>query len=204
VAQFTTVTASLPEVQRPPLARRHWALAGAALVLLGATATALMTRQPAASGTQYVLIEKPPAVAPATPPASPSTALVAAPGPERGPEPPAEVPPVAAPVRPPSPAGKATAPRPDASSLTREFRRHQPRVETCIQQQLDQIERYPQISVRFQVNSAGKVTNAELTPPALAGQPLGACILGVARSVQFGPLSKPVAFSIPITARRAP
>jgi eukaryotic-like serine/threonine-protein kinase len=201
--QLTPVTATRSDVKRTS-AQRRWVIAGAALVLLSGAAIALMTRTQAPPRSQYVVIEKSPAASP--PPAAPpppSIALVASPSPERPPGARAEAQP-AAPTRVTAPSAKSSAQRPDASTLTREFRRHQPRVERCIQEHPDQIDRYPQISVRFEVNSAGKVTAAELTPPTLAGKPLGACILGVARAVQFSPLSKPVAFSIPITARRAP
>jgi serine/threonine-protein kinase len=195
--QFASVTASRILIRSSTHARR-WTIAGAALVVLGAALMLLMTYTPTAPSTRYLVIEKPtdaPSVAQA-----PSTALVADPPPGRAPA----VDPGAAPVRSATPAPKPPAARPDASTLTREFRRHQPRVESCIHQHVEQIDQHPQIAVRFEVNTAGKVTNAQLSPQALTGTPFGACLLGVARSVQFSPVSKPVAFSIPITARRAP
>jgi serine/threonine protein kinase len=196
--QFTTVTETLPDGKPLPARRLRWAVAGAALLLLGGAVSAFMTRTPASPAPQYVVSENPPAAPP-----PPSNALVSSPTPERPPEQRVEAQPTP-PTRIGGPGGKAPAQRPDASTLTREFRRHQARVEKCIQEHPDQMDRYPQISVRFEVNSAGKVTAAELTPPALAGKPLGVCILGVARAVQFSPLSKAVAFSIPISARRTP
>jgi eukaryotic-like serine/threonine-protein kinase len=188
---------AVPRFRRP-------ALAAAALVLIGATGIWLATRPPADPSTRYVVIQKPSDPPPAAP--APATAFVASPPSEPAPAPvPGSGGTGGAGVRPPALHNpKPPASRPDAATLTREFKRHRPRVEACIHRHVDQIDRHPQISVRFEVNTAGKVTSAELSPPALAGTPLGTCILGVARSVPFSPVSKAVAFSIPITARRTP
>jgi eukaryotic-like serine/threonine-protein kinase len=200
VADFSAATIRQP-VKRALVWGRHWTITATLLALVGAASAWLLTSPPPDPSTRYLVIEKPP-VQP--PPAGPSTALAASPPREP-----------ALPVREGAGGGaagreapvhspKPSPPRPDAATLTREFRRHQPRVESCIHRHVEQIDRHPQISVRFEVNAKGKVTSAELTPPALTDTPLGACILGVARSVQFSRLSKPVVFSIPITARRAP
>jgi serine/threonine protein kinase len=206
IGQFASVSAPRIQVKDDPR-RRHWALAGAALAVLAAAGTLLITQGPADPSTRYLVIEKPPAAPPPAP--ARSTALVASPpaagraaasggadGAVGGAG--------AGGSNAPPQSARAPAARPDAATLTREFRRHQPRVEACIHQHVEQIDRHPQISIRFEVNAAGKVTSAELSPAALTGTPLGACILGVARSVSFSRLSTPVAFSIPITARRTP
>jgi serine/threonine protein kinase len=200
VAQFSATTLRQP-IRRVFVWRRHWTIAAAALASIGAAFAVLSSRAPPDPSPRYLVIEKPPAESPA---AGPATALAASP--PREPSPPArEGASGGSAGRDPVPHGpKPSAPRPDAATLTREFRRHQPRVESCIHRHVEEIDKHPQISVRFEVNPAGKVTSAELTPPTLTGTPLGVCILGVARSVQFSRLSKPVAFSIPITARRTP
>jgi eukaryotic-like serine/threonine-protein kinase len=196
IGQFASVTAS--RLRRPSAPPRRWAFLGAGICLLVAAVVLVVTRAPSGPATRYLVIEQPPE---APPTGTLATGQLATPPPERTPRPAREGQAGSAPRNAPP---RSSAARPDASTLTREFRRHQPRVESCIHDHVEQIDRHPQISVRFQVNAAGKVTGAELSPPALTNTPLGACLLGVARSVQFSPLSKPVAFSIPITARRTP
>ena len=60
----------------------------------------------------------------------------------------------------------------------------------------------PEVSVRFRVNASGHVDAADFFPAALNGTPLGQCLLGVARGIDFGKQTEAVSFTIPITARR--
>jgi serine/threonine-protein kinase len=100
--------------------------------------------------------------------------------------------PLAAVPQPPSPA-----------ALSKTFSRKQGAVRACFESHTVDLSGQPQISVRFQVDTAGKVTRAELIPASLQGTALGGCILNIARSTQFGPLTEPITFTIPITARVA-
>jgi serine/threonine protein kinase len=88
------------------------------------------------------------------------------------------------------------------STLTSAFQKQRGRVEGCFRQHSGEGEQ-PQLTVRFQVEASGAVKSAELQPASVAGSALGACILSIARSTRFPTSSAPVAFSIPITARKA-
>jgi hypothetical protein len=57
------------------------------------------------------------------------------------------------------------------------------------------------VSVTFQVDSAGVVQHAALSPATLSGTALGRCILGVALGTQFGAQPEALSFTIPIAAR---
>ena len=57
------------------------------------------------------------------------------------------------------------------------------------------------ISIRLQIDRAGKVTDAAVSPPAIASTPAGACLAKVARETSFGAQPKAVVFHVPITAR---
>lgn len=87
------------------------------------------------------------------------------------------------------------------AALTATFSRRQGEVQGCFARHADSLEGSPQLSVRFSVNPNGTVDSATLSPAAVAGTALGSCILGIARTTRFAPREKPVAFSIPITAR---
>ncbi len=97
----------------------------------------------------------------------------------------------------------ATAKQGSADSLSRAFQRQQGRIEQCFQAHTKDVEGQPRISVRFNIDQAGAVQGADLSPPALSGTPLGGCILSAARSTQFGPQRDALTFTIPITARRS-
>jgi len=99
------------------------------------------------------------------------------------------------------PAKPAPAPA-DPAALSRQFRAHQPAVQSCFHRHAEHIEGNPRISVRFEVGVAGKVNRASLSPSTLEKTPLGECLLRVARAARFNALKEPVAFSIPITAQR--
>jgi hypothetical protein len=122
------------------------------------------------------------------------------------------------PASPPSPPGSssATAPRgpaaerpgaptstgPDAKALSRAFQKQQGRIESCFVSHVKEVDGRPEVSVKFRVDASGHVTTAELAPSALNATPLGGCIIGVARSTDFGRQPEPFSFTIPITARR--
>jgi serine/threonine protein kinase len=98
-------------------------------------------------------------------------------------------------------AGKQAPARPNAGDLTRQFKAHQPEIESCFRRNAEQIEGKPQVSIRFDVDRSGRVKHASLSPPTLEGTKLGRCLLTVAAAARFGALTEPVAFGIPITAR---
>lgn len=91
---------------------------------------------------------------------------------------------------------------PDALSAA--FARQSGRIQACFAQHTENLSGSPRISIRFSIDRAGHVQRAELLPAALAPTPVGQCLLGVARSTEFGPRDAPATFRIPITARRTP
>jgi serine/threonine-protein kinase len=91
---------------------------------------------------------------------------------------------------------------PDPKALSRAFQRQQGRIENCFVSHVKEVDGRPEVAVRFKVDTSGHVTTAELSPAALNSTPLGHCIVGVARSTDFGHQPEPFSFTIPITARR--
>jgi eukaryotic-like serine/threonine-protein kinase len=187
-------SAATPAPQRKP-----WLWIVLAALAAGAGSAAVLVfagarEAPRTAG--VVVIEKQPssvseteeAPAPPAPAASPSAeSLVAAP--------PA---PVEAPVRAVKSAGQASSESTGGAPLAQAFQRQSGKIQRCFGENPGAVQG---ISVRFQIDTAGKVQNAVVTPPSVAGTPLGACIASVARTTNFGPQSEPVAFSIPIAAR---
>jgi hypothetical protein len=85
--------------------------------------------------------------------------------------------------------------------LARAFQRQETKIQSCFQQHSGSVDAQSGISVRFQVDEAGRVQRAQLTPPAVAATPLGPCIVAIARATEFGPQPEPLSFAIPISAR---
>jgi hypothetical protein len=84
--------------------------------------------------------------------------------------------------------------------LTRRFAQREGELQSCFER-FASLTGQPQISVNFDVAASGKVRTATLDPSSLEPTPLGGCLLGVARGTSFGPVGKPLRFSIPIRAR---
>jgi eukaryotic-like serine/threonine-protein kinase len=85
-----------------------------------------------------------------------------------------------------------------AAPLAQAFQRQGGKIQRCFEQNPGIVQG---ISVRFQIDTAGKVQHAAVMPASVAATPLGACITGIARATTFAPQAEPVAFSIPIAAR---
>jgi serine/threonine protein kinase len=178
--------------------RKPWLWIVLAALAAGAGSAAVLvfapSREPARAAGVVVIEKHSPAAdateaepATAPEPAVPVAAASAAPPapvetPARG---------VKSPVRAPA-AGAGSAP------LAQAFQRQGGKIQRCFEQNPGAVQG---ISVRFQIDTAGIVQNAAVSPASVAATPLGACITGVARSTSFGPQAEPVAFSIPIAAR---
>jgi serine/threonine protein kinase len=85
-----------------------------------------------------------------------------------------------------------------AAPLAQAFQRQGGKIQRCFEQNPGIVQG---ISVRFQIDTAGKVQHAAVMPASVAATPLGTCITGIARATTFAPQAEPVAFSIPIAAR---
>jgi serine/threonine-protein kinase len=192
-----------PDTQ--PRGRAPWFFAGALGVGVVAAAAAFMLLRkpdPPPQSSKFVVVEKqaredlsevPPGAAPVAAPATSAPPAPAAPGS-------AQVAPAAS-TDPAGLRGEAK-PRGDAASLSRAVQKQRGRIESCFLSHVKEVDGRPEVSVRFRVNPSGKVDAAELSPAALSSTPLGQCVLGVARGIDFGPLPGPLSFTIPITARR--
>jgi serine/threonine-protein kinase len=95
-------------------------------------------------------------------------------------------------------------PAPSALTLTRAFRKQQPKLEACFKQHRAAAAALPRIQVEFDLDAAGKLTRVALIPGALASSPLGACLVQIARSTAFPAQGRPVSFAIPVTTSRGP
>ena len=92
---------------------------------------------------------------------------------------------------------------PSGDPLSAAFAKNQPEIEGCFRDNAASGGGASDVSVRFTIDKDGVVQRAELSPPDLAGAPLGQCILGVARKTRFPPQSAPATFRIPLRARKA-
>ena len=92
----------------------------------------------------------------------------------------------------------------ETASLEAPFRRRSVDIGRCFSAHAADLTGAPELVVRFEIDVAGNVTASSVSPPEVARLPLGACILGIARSTQFGRRPEPISFRIPLGARRAP
>ena len=93
---------------------------------------------------------------------------------------------------------------PAGDPLSAALAKRQPEIEACFQNNTANVSGTPEVSVRFTIDAEGVVQRAELSPSALAGVPLGQCILGVSRSTRFPRESGPATFRIPLRTRKVP
>ncbi len=104
----------------------------------------------------------------------------------------------------PLPVRSSKPPAPAGDPLSAAFAKNQPEIEGCFRDKAASGGGAADVSVRFTIDKDGVVQRAELSPPDLAGAPLGQCILSVARKTHFPSQSAPATFRIPLRARKAP
>ncbi|MDX2021673.1 MAG: protein kinase [Deltaproteobacteria bacterium] len=182
-----------PKPQRAPASKLVFAGIGAGAILAaGALGFVWQRRSAPAATTQpaFVVVQK-----------QPETEAKPA---EPAPPPPAPTPPtptaVVAKPRPPAP--KRTGPDPEA--LTRTLRKRQANIEKCFETYAAEVQGVPEIAVAFSTDPSGAVQTAKVVPESLNPTPLGACLVKIARSTQFGAQGQPLAFRIPLRARQSP
>lgn len=86
---------------------------------------------------------------------------------------------------------------PTSQYLTQVFARRQGQIQSCFAHAKPEQTNLT-LQVAFQVDAAGKVTDAAVSPG--GGTALGSCLLGVARSTRFGALTRSASFRIPVRA----
>jgi serine/threonine-protein kinase len=80
--------------------------------------------------------------------------------------------------------------------------RHQAEFVSCFRQFARGVGGAPALSVAFDIEARGGVTGAQLVPAELESTPLGACILAVARRVDFARQAEPVRVTVPLLVRK--
>ena len=191
-----TVTPT-PLAAAPPASAEHrprsrsWVwLVLAAAILLSAGLLVVFLRPPGNLPPPPIIVEKQ-SVIDETPPVSSASALALI-----------EATSAPASATPPS---RQAAPKASAASTRRSlagaFQQRQGAIQGCFKQNPGALIDSQHLSVRFDVEPSGRVVKASLSPASVASQPLGSCILGVARSTNFGTQPEAVSFSIPIAAR---
>jgi eukaryotic-like serine/threonine-protein kinase len=190
------------------ISRGTWIAAAAVfsvIVAAGATIIVATRNRQVVERPRFVVVEKP--AAEGQPPANSAVTPIptAEPAPPALPVAPATAESASATTAKPPAGDRPAAPSttgPDAKALSRAFQRQQGRIENCFVSHVKEVDGRPEVSVKFKVDASGHVTSAELSPSALNSTPLGQCIVGVARSTDFGRQPEPFSFTIPITARR--
>jgi serine/threonine protein kinase len=89
----------------------------------------------------------------------------------------------------------------DVGALTRTFGTKTSAVTACFREHPSDTGQ-EEIFVRFQIDTKGKVTTAEVLPASVGSTALGTCLAGVAKATDFGPQPKPAAFRVPIHTRQ--
>ncbi|HKU42853.1 MAG TPA: serine/threonine-protein kinase [Polyangiales bacterium] len=131
-------------------------------------------------------------------------ALAQEPAPQPADAPAPEPAPAATPAR-TSVAASARAPStplaPDPVALTRTFSRRSAQVTRCFNEHAAP-EGAEAVSLHFRVTESGEVAEVGLRPVTLDSTALGQCLLELARSTNFGPLTRAVAFQIPLSVHK--
>jgi hypothetical protein len=91
---------------------------------------------------------------------------------------------------------------PDADELSRTFSRRQKLVQACFAKHANAEQQEVPLTLHFQVAATGLVESAKVQPDTLSNQPLGRCLIDVAKGTRFGALAKRVSFHIPITTEK--
>jgi eukaryotic-like serine/threonine-protein kinase len=212
-----THTTTLDKPPRPAAAtgdrsrRPLWGMAvGAAVLLLtaaGVGAWLVGRGNQEEPESQYIVVENertaaPETEIPETEPAPPAEES-AEPQPARA----EESPPPAEPATTEAPKRSTTSTRArraagGARALTRRFERRRGEVIACFERHASDVSGQPQLSIRFSIDRAGTVEEADLLPSTLSATALGRCLEQVAKGTSFGPQPEPLSFRIPIDVQR--
>jgi hypothetical protein len=89
-----------------------------------------------------------------------------------------------------------------ARLLARSFDKQKQGVVRCLHDHVNDLPAEAALSVRIELDQGGAVKNASVSPDTLAQTPVGQCVVTATQSMQFGAQSSPLAFRVPLTARR--
>jgi eukaryotic-like serine/threonine-protein kinase len=90
---------------------------------------------------------------------------------------------------------------PSSVTLTRAFRKQQPKLEACFEQHPGTAGDRATVQIEFDLGARGMLERVALVPKSLAATPLGTCLLRIARSTSFPGQGRAVSFAIPVTTR---
>jgi serine/threonine protein kinase len=93
-------------------------------------------------------------------------------------------------------------PRPERDPYRSRLARHQAKISACFNQNATTVSGAPEVSLSLRIDPSGSVTSAGLVPSALEATELGACLLAVARAVDFAAQDGEVVVTIPLVVRR--
>ena len=88
-----------------------------------------------------------------------------------------------------------------AAAITNHLNAHKSAMSRCSDEHRDDLTGVDALNLSLQVNASGRATDAELSPASLAFTKAGACILGVARSIDYGRFDRAVKFTLPIRVK---
>ena len=190
------------EVPKPraPQARR-WLLpaigSGVAVAAIGLGAI-WFGRSSADPAPRFIVVRSEPASTPSAPAvgATPVTTTPLSPGPEKAPSISANTVEL-----PPKKAGTPVV-RSTAEILAESFRKQRAPVVACLNAHAVEAEAVPKLSVKFALSSEGRVERAGVSPAELSHTPMGSCIEAAVRAMSFPPQAQPIAFEVPLTARK--
>jgi hypothetical protein len=189
---------TVPKQPQPSRSSMPWIVAGVSgLVALGLVVAYVLHQPKPAESTHFLVVEANPqsAVAPAPPsgPIAPPTPV----------EPSSTPPTVASGSSNDSGKGRGaeSTSKDPTIALTRTFAKRQSLIQGCFRNNTTSFSGAPELTIRFAIDTLGRVLSASVRPEALNGTALGQCLVQVARGTAFGPQEKALNFSIPITAR---
>jgi serine/threonine protein kinase len=105
-------------------------------------------------------------------------------------------------LRPAEPGRVGTKSSAGLESLAESFRRQKSEIERCVNAFPGMVQVVPNLRLSFSLDVRGHVQSVNLKPGELAQSELGRCILRAAQAMEFAPQDAPLAFEVPLTARR--
>ena len=88
-----------------------------------------------------------------------------------------------------------------AAAITGRLSAHKSAMSKCSDEHHGDLTGVDALNLTLQVSASGRATDAELAPASLAFTKAGTCILGVARSIDYGHFDRAVKFTLPIRVK---
>jgi serine/threonine-protein kinase len=88
-----------------------------------------------------------------------------------------------------------------AKHYSRVFSKKERRLRACFEKHTTAVRDAPLLTFEFGIASSGRVTSVSIEPDLSRAAGLQSCLLGVARSMNFGPHARSIEFSIPLNVK---